>query len=291
MVSEGVRSFPPLVEMVGVAKRFGSVVALDDVSFTLGRAEVLGLVGDNAAGKSTLVKTLNGVYKPDAGRILIEGTDVHFDSPSDARSLGIEMIYQEFALVDSLDIAANIFLGKELAAGGLSPLTRFLRKGRMDVESTQTLQTLGIELRDVHVRVSELSGGERQLVAIARGMHFQPKLFIMDEPTANLSLGKIEILHGLIRQLKGLGVAIILISHKLDDVFAIADRVMVLRHGRVVGNFHSTQVTPEKILKVMMFGAEARDRDASPPASPGSTPILWEQERQNPGGQTKSASV
>jgi ABC-type sugar transport system ATPase subunit len=245
----------PLIEMRDICKNFGAVQALRNVNLSLLPGEILGLVGDNAAGKSTLVKVLNGAYKPDKGEIIFEGHRAHFESPLDSRAKGIEMIYQDFALVECLDITSNIFLGKERTAGLFSPLLHFLLRRQMDDEAQKTINDLGIQVKNLRIKVKDLSGGERQLVAIARGVHFQPKLFIMDEPTANLSVSKIETLLRVERDLKSRGVSMIIISHRLEDIFAVADRIVVLWRGRKAGEIIPREgATMEDLVHLMMFG-------------------------------------
>lgn len=245
----------PLIEVRDICKNFGAVQALRNVNLSLLPGEILGLVGDNGAGKSTLVKVLNGACKPDEGKIFFEGNPIHFESPIDSRAKGIEMIYQDFALVECLDITANIFLSKERTAGLFSPLLRLLLRRQMDDEAKKTLDDLGIQVKNLRIKVKNLSGGERQLVAVARGMQFQPKLFIMDEPTANLSVSKIEALLRLERDLKSKGVSVIIISHRLEDIFAVADRIVVLWRGRNAGEVIPREgATMEDIVHLMMFG-------------------------------------
>jgi len=249
----------PLIEVQGICKNFGAVQALRNINLRLMPGEILGLVGDNGAGKSTLVKVLNGACIPEEGKIFFEGNPVHFDSPLDSRAKGIEMIYQDFALVECLDITGNIFLGKEQTAGLFGPLLRLLLRRQMDKEAQITLEGLGIQVKNLKIKVKNLSGGERQLVAVARGMQFQPKLFIMDEPTANLSVSKIEALLKLEKDLKNKGVSVIIISHRLEDIFAVADRIVVLWRGRNVGEvIPSEGATMEDIVHLMMFGTREK---------------------------------
>lgn len=225
----------PVVEMRAIKKNFGAVQALRGVDLTLRHNEVLGLVGDNAAGKSTLVKVLSGAYIPDEGDIYIEGQKVHIANPEDSRRLGIEMVYQDFALANNLDVASNIFLGREVVRLNLG-LLKVMNKRRMEQEARRLMDRLKIEIDSVRRRVENLSGGQRQAVAIGRATAFNAKVIIMDEPTAALSVAAIGKVLDLIRELKRQGASIIVISHRMEDVFEVADRVMVLRHGRKVGD-------------------------------------------------------
>ena len=225
----------PIVEMRGIQKSFGAVRALRGVDLTLRPSEVLGLVGDNAAGKSTLMKILSGAYLPDEGQIMIGGRPAHITRPEDARRLGIEMIYQDFALANNLDVAANVFLGREAVRWQLGPL-RVLDKRRMEAETRRLLDGLKIEISSVRLRVENLSGGQRQAVAIGRATAFDAKVIIMDEPTAALSVAAIGKVLDLVRELKQQGVSIIMISHRLEDLYQVGDRIMVMRHGHKVAD-------------------------------------------------------
>lgn len=233
----------PVVEMQNIKKHFGAVQALRGVDLTLQHGEVLGLVGDNAAGKSTLMKVLSGAYIPDEGQIFIEGRKAHITNPEDSRRLGIEMVYQDFALAGNLDVAANIFLGREIVRWGLS-LIRIMNKSAMEEHSRNLVDRLKIDISSVRLKVDRLSGGQRQAVAIGRATAFNAKVIIMDEPTAALSVAAISKVLDLIRELKAQGCSVILISHRLEDIYAVCDRVVVLRQGRKVadrpvgGNIH-----------------------------------------------------
>jgi ABC-type sugar transport system ATPase subunit len=226
---------PPIVEMRDIKKCFGAVQALCGVDLALERNEVLGLVGDNAAGKSTLMKVLSGAYIPDSGEICIEGKKVHLTGPENARQLGIEMVYQDYALANNLDVAGNIFLGREIVRLNLG-LLRLMHKRRMEEDARGLMDRLKIDIASVRLKVEHLSGGQRQAVAIGRSTAFDAKVIIMDEPTAALSVAAISKVLDLIRELKRQGASIIIISHRLEDIFEAADRVVVLRHGRKVGD-------------------------------------------------------
>jgi ABC-type sugar transport system ATPase subunit len=237
-----------LLELRDVAKRFGPVEALRGVRLDVGDAEAVGLIGDNGAGKSTLVKILAGVYAPSAGEVRLDGRPVSFGSPLDARANGIEMIYQDLALCGDLDVAANVFLGRELRRR-VGPVTILDRRG-MRREAARVLAELGSRIDPDRI-VGSLSGGERQLVAVARALQFRPRLFLMDEPTAALSAEKIHVLLDLVRQLKERGVAILLVSHRFTDILHVCDRVVVLRHGELVGEVEPHAHPPEHTMALM----------------------------------------
>lgn len=226
----------PGVEMRGIHKHFGAVHALRGVDLKLMRNEVLGLVGDNAAGKSTLMKVLSGAYIPSEGEIYIEGECCHITKPEDSRLLGIEMVYQDFALANNLNVAANVFLGREVPRIQWGSIFSTLNKRYMEQRARELMDRLKIEIQDVRLKVERLSGGQRQAVAIARATAFDAKIMIMDEPTAALSVAAISKVLDLIMELKSQGASIIIISHRLEDIYHVADRVMVLRHGSKVGN-------------------------------------------------------
>ena len=223
----------PVVEMRNIKKSFAAVQALRGIDLVLHHNEVLGLVGDNAAGKSTLMKVLSGAYIPDEGEIFIEGKKAHIIDPWDARRLGIEMVYQDLALANNLDVAANVFLGREAVSAQLGPIG-VMDKHHMEQETQRLLDRLKIDISSVRLRVESLSGGQRQAVAIARATAFNAKVTIMDEPTAALSVAAIGKVLDLVRGLKAQGCSIIVISHRLEDIYQVSDRMMVLRHGRKV---------------------------------------------------------
>ncbi|MET0773116.1 MAG: ATP-binding cassette domain-containing protein [Candidatus Limnocylindrales bacterium] len=239
----------PLLQLEGVSRTFGNVVALRDVDMHIGAAEAVGLIGDNGAGKSTLVKILSGVHPPTAGTIRLDGEPVSFGSPLDARRSGIEMIYQDLALCDDLDVTANVFLGREPKRRLVGPL-RVLDRERMRDETLRMLAELGLSIGPDRV-VGALSGGERQMVAVARALQFQPRLLLMDEPTAALSAEKIRVLMGLVEGLKQRGVAILLISHRFTDILHVCDRIVVVRQGSVVGELQPHAQPPEHTMALM----------------------------------------
>ncbi|MHA1570276.1 MAG: ATP-binding cassette domain-containing protein, partial [Alphaproteobacteria bacterium] len=215
----------PAVEMRGITKSFGPIQALQNVNFHLMPGEILGLVGDNSAGKSTLMKILSGAYLRDSGDILIDGKEVHYKSPHESRDMGIEMIYQDFALCGNLDVSTNMFLGRWPRKG------IFIDRKRMEADAEKVLGKLKVKVNSVRQRVESLSGGRQQSVAIARAIAFDPKVIILDEPTANLSvMATQQLLHTML-ELKSHGVAQIIISHRLQDIFEVGDRVMVLKRG------------------------------------------------------------
>jgi ABC-type sugar transport system ATPase subunit len=229
------RENTPVVEMRNIKKNFAAVQALRGVDLALHHNEVLGLVGDNAAGKSTLMKVLSGAYHPDEGQILIEGKPVDFSNPMDARRRGIEMVYQDYALSNNLDVSANVFMGREVVRFNLGPIG-VLDYHYMEQETRNLMDRLKIDIPSVRQKVERLSGGQRQAVAIARATAFDAKVIIMDEPTAALSVAAIEKVLELVRELKAQGASIIIISHRLEDIYQVSDRMIVLRQGRKVSD-------------------------------------------------------
>jgi simple sugar transport system ATP-binding protein len=239
----------PIVEMRGIHKAFGAVRALNDVNLTLYPGEILGLVGDNSAGKSTLMKIMTGAYHRDSGEILVAGQPVHFRSPHESRDVGIEMIYQDFALCGNMDVGQNIFLGRWPRR-----LFMFVNRKRMYEEANQVLQRLKVDVNSVYQRVESLSGGRQQSVAIARAISFAPRVVILDEPTANLSVMATERLLETMLELKKQGVAQIIISHRLVDIFAVGDRVMVLKRGENVGDRYIKNTDEHEVLEIIVSG-------------------------------------
>ncbi len=250
----------PLIEMKNITKTFGAVVALKDTSLELMQNEVLGLVGDNAAGKSTLMKILSGAISPDKGEIYISGEKVHIKGPEDARNMGIEMIYQDFALANNLDVASNIYLGREIRKKYLG-FIRLLDKKKMEEGARRVLDRIKIDLDSVKTEVEHLSGGQRQGVAIGRATAFDARVIIMDEPTASLSIKTIGELLDLILQLKKRGISIIIISHRLQDVFTVSDRIMVLKAGQKVAVKKTAETNIDEIISLMVKGMKDNDRD------------------------------
>jgi simple sugar transport system ATP-binding protein len=246
----------PLVSMHDVSKTFGAVRALSHVSVSVGSGEVLGIVGDNAAGKSTLMKILAGAHQPDSGAIAVEGRPVTFHGPNEARAVGIEMIYQDFALVPALTVTQNIFLGRECLNGWRG--FGILNQRRMDERARELFGSLGLRVPSVSSPVRELSGGQQQAVAIARAIGFNAKLVIMDEPTANLGAPAIVKVRDTIASLKRNGVAVILISHRLEDIFAVGDRFIIMKHGRVVGAREVSDTHADEIVQMIISGSDPR---------------------------------
>jgi simple sugar transport system ATP-binding protein len=246
-----------IVEMTGITKSFGPVQALAGVSLRLGYGEVLGLVGDNAAGKSTLMKVLSGAHQPDAGTLSYDGRAVRWSSPHDSRLAGIEMVYQDLGLVGCLDITSNIFLGREPTARRLG--VQLLDEAAMDRAARDLLSRLKIEIRDVSQRVETLSGGQRQAVAIARATAFDAKVVIMDEPTAALAVKEVGKVLDTIRRLKEHGIAVIIVSHRLQDIFRVCDRVTVLRGGRNAGERNIGETTMDEVVGMIVGAREEAD--------------------------------
>lgn len=238
----------PIVEMRGIDKAFGAVQALRRVDLRLMPGEILGLVGDNAAGKSTLMKILTGAYPRDAGEILIDGMPTHFRSPHDSRDAGLEMIYQDFALCGNMDVAQNIFLGRWPRRG------LFVDRRKMYAQANAVLARLKVEVNSVYQKVESLSGGRQQSVAIARAISFDPKVLILDEPTANLSAAATKRVLETMTELKRQGVAQIIISHRLTDIFEVGDRIMVLKRGANVGERRTSETSEEEVLELIVQG-------------------------------------
>ena len=243
-----------LLELQGIAKHFGAIEALKGVDLELERGEVLGLMGDNGAGKSTLVKVIAGNFPPSEGRIRLDGEAVHFHRPVDARAKGIEVVYQDLALCDNLTAAANVFLGRE-AKKKLGPI-RILDYATMYARAAELFAELKSETRPRDL-VKQMSGGQRQAVAIARTRLSDPKIVLMDEPTAAISVRQVAEVLDLIRRLRDQGIAIILISHRMPDVFAVCDHVAVLRRGYKVAEKAIGDTSPEEITGLITGAIEA----------------------------------
>ena len=236
----------PLLEAHGISKSFLHVRALDEVDFRVFPGETVALVGDNGAGKSTLMKILCGAYHQDQGTIRVDGRDVTLRSPRDAMGLGIAVVYQDLALVDHRDVATNVFLGRELMKGMV------VDKPRMVQEARTVLGDLKIKIPSVYTLVGLLSGGQRQAVAIARAVHQGGRLIFMDEPTAALGVQEQAKVLRLIEDLKAHGTAVVVVSHNLQHVFSVADRIVVLRGGRNAGERVKTETTPEEIVRLIV---------------------------------------
>jgi ABC-type sugar transport system ATPase subunit len=255
----------PIVEMVGICKSFGGLQALRDVNLVVRRNEVLGLVGDNAAGKSTLMKILTGAYHADRGSIRFDGATVQIQRPQDSRRLGIEIIYQDLGMCAKRSVVANLFLGRERNRMSLGFLTVLDWPG-MRRDAQRILNNLHIDIESLDRPIEKLSGGQRQAVAIGRAVSFEPKVVIMDEPTASLALKEVEAVLDLVRKLRASGISVIFISHRLQDVFSVADRIAVLRSGELVGAYPAADVTPDEIVRLMFLG---RADSEVPPLSRG----------------------
>ncbi len=238
----------PLIEMNNMSLRFGGNQALSDVSINLFPGEVVGLLGHNGAGKSTLIKILAGAYKADSGQIRVDGKDVQINNPQDSQRYGIETIFQTLALADNLDAVANIFLGREKRKGFQ------LDEDTMEVEARKVLDRLRVKIPSLRVPVSNMSGGQRQTVAIGRAVYFKARVLIMDEPTAALGPEETQKVSELIQALKAEGVGIFLISHDLHDVFDLADRVTVMKNGKVVGTAATNNVSQDDVLGMIIGG-------------------------------------
>jgi ABC-type sugar transport system ATPase subunit len=244
----------PILQVKELYKRFGGLVAVDHVSLDIYPGEVVGLLGDNGAGKSTLIKMVSGAYKPDGGQILLNGEVVSFTAPLEARKRGIETIYQDLALCDNLDASANIFLGREKMRHQLG-VFRVLDRPYMMNEARQVLDQLDIRIPDLRSPIRQLSGGQRQAVSIARAVYWNASLMIMDEPTAALGVPEQLKVLELIRTLRSRGVPVILISHNMQDVFAVADRLIVMRRGNKAGERKISETNENEVVGLMV-GAE-----------------------------------
>ena len=237
----------PVLELKGVSKSFGPVQALSDVDFEVHSGEVVALVGDNGAGKSTLVKTIAGIHTPDGGTISFEGEDVHITTPSDAVALGIATVYQDLALCDNLDVVENLFLGREERSGNL-PVVAPLDEVGMEKQTGELLENLAVTITDVRAEVGTMSGGQRQQVAIARSLLGEPKLVMLDEPTAALGVRQTAMVLALVKRLRERGYGVLVISHNLADVFEVADRIYVLRLGQEAGDFKAGEVSQDEVV-------------------------------------------
>lgn len=239
----------PLIELRGITKRFGSVVALNKVNFSVNNSEVVGLVGDNGAGKSTLAKIMVGYFQPDDGEIYFEGRRVTIPSPAHARSLGIDIVYQDLALVPYLSVYQNLFLNREVYRR--IGLVEMLDKKKMKMMARKFLDDIGLGEREPDTVVCKLSGGEKQSIAIARTVFFGVRLVILDEPTSALSVKESERVLNMIGELKSRGVSSVVISHNIYHVYSVADRIVVLDRGRKVLDIPKQYVTPEEVIEVI----------------------------------------
>jgi len=249
-VDEGV-----LVDMKGITKYFGGVRALHNVDFVVHRSEIVGLVGDNGAGKSTLIKILAGVYRPDMGEIRFDGKRIQFTNPREARRLGIETVYQDLALIGCRDIASNIFLGREPVRKGIGGWLKLVDRKFMDQGSQRALERLGVGIDSTWKKVLTLSGGQQQAVAIGRAILTNPRIVVTDEPTRALAVGEVARVLDFIVNLKKSGISNVIVSHTLQEIFQIADRIIVLRRGEKVGDELTKNLTMDEIVRLIV-GAE-----------------------------------
>jgi D-xylose transport system ATP-binding protein len=244
----------PVLELRDISKSFGQVQALTDVDLEVRRGEVMALVGDNGAGKSTLIKTIAGIHAADSGEIIFEGRPVNISGPKDAARLGIEVVYQDLALCDNLDVVQNMFLGREA-----HNQAQILYEPVMEQRTAETLKSLAVTtIRSIRQPVATLSGGQRQSVAVARAVMWNSKLVILDEPTAALGVAQTEQVLALVERLGHQGLAVILISHNLHDVFAVADRISVLRLGRNAGLYERRATTQQEVVQAITAGAPTK---------------------------------
>lgn len=256
----------PVLALRNVSKRFGAVQALTDVDFEAYPGEVVALVGDNGAGKSTLVKVMSGVGPPSDGQVLFEGRPVTINRPQDATHLGIATVYQDLALCDNLDVVANLFLGEESRGGPLRPFG-WMDEIAMEKRALDLMQQLSVRIPTVRIPVASLSGGQRQSVAIARSLLGDPKVVMLDEPTAALGVAQTAQVLDLIVRLRDRGLAVIMISHNLADVFAVADRVAVLRLGRTNGTFQVDKVSEDQVVSAITGAVSGGGRRAGLPST------------------------
>jgi len=236
----------PRLSLQGIHKSFGSVQALRGVDMDVFGGECLGIVGDNAAGKSTLTKIMSGTYLPDGGSLTMDGQAVSFTGPADARRRHIEMVYQDLSLCNHIDVVGNLFLGRELTQGP------FLHRKKMHTEARKMLDALEIRIPRLNVKVEQLSGGQRQAIAIARAASFNPRLLIMDEPTSALAVAEVEAVLSLINRVKATGVSVILITHRLQDLFRVCDRIAVMYEGTKVAERAIDETDLQDLVKLIV---------------------------------------
>lgn len=246
----------PIMSVAGVSRRYGPVTALEDVSFDLRAGEVIGLIGDNGAGKSTLVSLISGTKRPDEGRIVVGGQDVRFRSPADAKRYGIETVFQNLALIPTLSIADNVYLGREIfRSGTLGRLTRSINRKAMIAEAARGFERLGVKLPSLSTKAGALSGGQRQSVSIGRAVLWGSHIVVMDEPAAALGVEQTELVLALIERLRDHGVGVILISHNMEHVMRVADRAVVMRRGRKVADLPISGTVDATHLVGLITGA------------------------------------
>lgn len=250
----------PVLRLQNISKRFGAVQALSHVDLEVRAGEVVGLVGDNGAGKSTLIKCIAGIHPIDEGEIDFEGSKVNISNPKDALNLGISTVYQDLALCDNLDVVGNLYLGREEKTWLIPSVFSIVNEIRMEKRAIEVLRGLSVSIPSVRTLIASLSGGQRQSVAVARSVLWKPKLVILDEPTAALGVVQTRQVLDLISRLREQGLAVIVISHNLEDVFSVVDRIVVLRLGRNAGNFRVRNVSHEQVVAAITgaeFGADA----------------------------------
>ena len=253
----------PVLEARGIVKTFGRVQALRGANFSVYPDEVVALVGDNGAGKSTLVKTLVGVHPPDSGEILFEGRPVHIDSPQAARELGIETVYQDLALAPEIDPSANMFLGREVMRPGLLGKLGFIDKAAMRKRSDEAFRNLGVRIQDTSAPVANMSGGQRQGIAICRAVTWARRVVFMDEPTAALGVVQTRNVLDQIKRVREHGLSVVLISHNMPEIFEVADRIEVLRLGERVANLRPKDVSMEDIVAAMTGALTFHEEEAA----------------------------
>jgi ABC-type sugar transport system ATPase subunit len=241
-----------ILEARNICKRYGRVQAIDDITLQLERKEILALVGDNGAGKSTLIKIIAGALKKDSGEIFLEGERVDLENPMHAKSLGIEVVYQDLSLINFLNVYQNLFLGRELQKR--IGFLKVLDQRRMERESIEKLKTLGVKVKNCREWVSRLSGGQRQSVAVAKAASFGKKIVILDEPTAALGVEEAHHVLQIVRELKNKGGSVIIITHNMEHAFSVADRFLVIRLGRVVGVRRKSETNIDEIVKMITGG-------------------------------------
>jgi D-xylose transport system ATP-binding protein len=252
----------PLLQLRGISKSFGSVRALDDVDFEVRDGEVMALVGDNGAGKSTLIKTVAGIHTADHGEIYFDGKPVQIHGPKDSAKLGIEVVYQDLALCDNLDVVQNMYLGRETRDW----LFR-LREPPMEQRTAETLKSLAVTtIRSIRQPVASLSGGQRQSVAVAKAVQWNSRLVILDEPTAALGVAQTEQVLALVKRLAERGLAVVLISHNLHDIFEVATRITVLRLGRDIGVYERAKTTQQEVVQAITAGVPTKVAGIPEPA-------------------------
>ncbi len=247
------------IRMENITKKFGGICAVDDISFELYKGESLALVGDNGAGKSTLLKILSGAYTADHGRIFINGELVKIENPMSARKLGTEMIYQELALMDNLDIPSNIFMGREIRRKYIFGLLGAMNLRAMRQKANDLLNGLNLSI-DIRKIVHNLSGGQRQMVAISRAVYFNAKVIIMDEPTAALGVKETKKVNDFILKLKDIGISVIIISHNIKEVYELADRFLVMKTGKLVGTVKKEECTVDEIVAMIITGEKPKSK-------------------------------